>query len=170
MINVSNEIAIQRAHHLRLHKEKLKEIQNKSCTVDCVLNPAFYPPPRRNGFKVMFWTEKVIRENQILLEKLIRIKQKPHSFSIGPLDNLKGSKKVENLAKVEKNNKNVSPSLSTKNILKDYSKYKNYVEMRSKYFQRKIQSMKRLQAGFLNNQFRQKSHKIVKVHLESEQV
>lgn len=165
MFNISNDLAISRARHLKVHKDKLKEIQVKTKGIDNVLNPLFYPAPKRNGFKVMYWTEKVMRENQILLEKLIKIRQKPANFSFCVVEKgKKGLGKVDTPVKAA----NVEATLSTKNMLKDYSKYKNYIEMRSKFFHRKIQSLKRIEAGVLGLQVRQKSHKIVKIDVNYE--
>ena len=63
MFNISNELAISQAKNLRVHKEKLKEIQNKSTSIDNVLNPLYYPAPKRNGFKVQrTWSRKYGRK------------------------------------------------------------------------------------------------------------
>lgn len=145
MLNISNELALQRAYHLKQHQIKLKEIQKKSHSIDNTLSPLNYPLPRQTGFKALYWTNKVSRENKLLLDRLIKIRKKPFSISFEKRNPKYHTTETQKNLKKPFDPSSVPASLSTKNILKDYTKYKNYLNMRSKLFKQRIISLKKLE-------------------------
>lgn len=162
MLNFSNDQAIQRAYHLKQHKIKLREIQTKSKSIDNTLSPLCYPLPRQTGYKAIYWTEKVSRDNKLLLSRLVKIKQKPSNIPVGQLNPKLHPSETQKISKKPFNPTTISPSLSTKNILKDYTKYKNYLDLRAKLFQQRISTEKKLKKTLIPH-FLHKSKKLVKL-------
>ncbi|OMJ79901.1 hypothetical protein SteCoe_19988 [Stentor coeruleus] len=147
MLDISQEQAYQRAYHFKQHKKKLREIKTKTSSLDNQLSSLFHAVPRRPGYRGIWWNEKINRENKILLDKLINIKQKPISF-IRNLTESRSCKPKELLINNEDTFlriANVNPSLSTKDLLRDYSKHKKYSEMRTKIMNQKISTLKNLE-------------------------
>lgn len=146
MLDISQEQAFEHAYHFKLHKKKLKEIKEKGNTLDNHLPETYQRIGKRIGFRAIYWTEKINRENKLLLDKLIKIKQQKHqvsaSFHESKSIKLK-SLHIENEMLVTRI-ANVNPSLSTKNILKDSLKYREYSHMRAKITQKKFMSLKNL--------------------------
>ena len=148
MLSISNDQAYERAYHLKMHQKKLEEIRKKANTLDNQLSPPFHSlAKKRQGYREIWWSEKINRENKLLLEKLIQIKQHKHR-ALRSLQEIKSVKQkdlqVENEMMIMSIAK-VTPSFSTKNILKDYSKYRDYSNMRSKITSNKILSLKNLE-------------------------
>jgi hypothetical protein len=151
MVDISQEQAYIRAYHLKKHQKKLEEIKKGSNTVDNHLSSRFHSIPKRQGFKGIWWSEKVNRENRILLDKLIKIKEREKSV-LKPLSEIKSLKPKDFNQDNEllfRRISNVNASLSTKNILKQYSKYKQYSNLRSKILKKKIDSFKKLEKSKL---------------------
>lgn len=166
MLNVSNELALQRAYHLKQHQIKLKEIQKKSKSIDNTLSPLNYPLPRQTGYKALYWTNKVSRENKLLLDRLIKIRKKPFSISFEKRNLKYQTTETQKNLKKPFDPSSIPASLSTKNMLKDYTKYKNYLDMRSKLFKQRIISLKKLENTPIYH-FSHKSEKIDKQGLFS---
>ena len=147
MLDISHEQAFQRAYQMKKHLNRLSEIKKKSKTIDNHLSGTFFSIPKRQGFKGIWWSEKINRENKILLEKLIKIKQQKHP-SLKPLQESKCIKHKNMLIDNEtifSRIAHVCPSLSTKNILKEYKKFKDYSELRTKIMNKRILSFKKLE-------------------------
>ena len=147
MLSISHDQAYERAYHFKKHQRKLEEIKKKSNTLDNQLSSSFHSIAKRHGYRGIWWSEKINRENKILLEKLIAIKQQKH-IVLRSLQEVRSVKQkdlqVENEMMVLRIAK-VNPSLSTKSILRDYSKYRDYSNMRSKITSQKILSLKNLE-------------------------
>ena len=144
MLDISQEQAYQRAYHLKQHHKKLEEIKKKNKSIDNQLSSNLHNLPKRIGYRSLFWAEKVNRENQILLDKLIKIKLKKQkiSHSLIEVKSLKPKDFQTSNDAMFCRLANVNPSLSTKHILKDYGKVKGYLDMRNKIFQKRILSVK----------------------------
>ncbi|OMJ72381.1 hypothetical protein SteCoe_29196 [Stentor coeruleus] len=76
-MDLKHDISFQRAYNFKKHQKKLEEIK-KSPTkrLDNHLPPIFINKRRSPGYKGLWWNYKVNKENMMLLDKLIKIKEK----------------------------------------------------------------------------------------------
>lgn len=79
---MSNDLAFQQAYNLRVHQKKLTEIK-KSPTkrLDNHLPRIFLSVRKRQGYKDLWWSHRVTRDNEQLLNRLIEIKRQKRSIS-----------------------------------------------------------------------------------------
>ena len=74
---MSNDLEYQRAHNFKIHMKKLQEIRSSPTKrLDNHLPPIFFNVKKRQGYKALWWSHKINKENQQLLDKLIEIKMK----------------------------------------------------------------------------------------------
>lgn len=79
-MDLKKNAAFQRAYDFKQHRKKIDEIKNSSKkSLDFHLPPIFLNKKQGKGYKKIFWNNKVNRENMILLEQIMKIKERKRS-------------------------------------------------------------------------------------------
>jgi hypothetical protein len=130
-MDFSQDQAYLRAYSFKVHQKKLEQIKKTPTKrLDNRLPDIFLKIKKRQGYKGLWWSYKINKENQQLLNRLIQIKEKKRSSSKTESINTKNNKSSNNLdpRKDETFTKALGESPeSQKTFLKDY-KNSNFSE------------------------------------------
>ena len=125
-MSFNHEQAFEAAYNLKVHQKKLEEIK-KSPTkrLDNHLPDIYLNVKKGHGYKALWWSYKVDKENKLLLEKLIQIKEKKRNaskmsgFIEKPLRKIPEFRSLSNIKNTQKRDFNISPLYDKKKNFKD---------------------------------------------------